>query len=144
MQQQYSEHSLNRVGPSDGKSTFHVLSRSVGLMLKSLLAAALAAIITAIPAHGDDWDYWDDPEGAYLSVLAENGITHPSDSQSLASGYYVCENIARGMMPRAVENDVAKNAPKLSGYQAEVIVATAVAWLCPEYGSWYIDNRPPD
>lgn len=110
-------------------------------MLKSLLVATLAVVVTAIPAHADKGPAGDDPKDNYLFVLRSAGITWRSDSEAVEGGIGWCSNIARGVKPRVLMAEQAKLAPKLSSVQAETVVDSAVVWLCPQYNLWYIANR---
>ena len=109
-------------------------------MLKPLLVATFAAIVTAIPAHADKGPAGDNPEDNYLYVLASEGITWRSDSEAVEGGIGWCSNIARGVKPRVLMAEQVKLAPALSPYQAKVLVDSAVTWLCPQYIRWYLAN----
>ena len=110
-------------------------------MLKSLLVATLAVLVTAIPAHADKGPAGDDPKDNYLFVLRSEGITWRSNSEAVEGGIGWCSNIARGVKPRVLMAEQARLAPALSSYQAEVLVDSAVTWLCPQYIRWYLANR---
>ena len=110
-------------------------------MLKPLLIATLAAVLTAIPAQADKGPAGDDPKDNYLFVLRSEGITWRSDTEAVEGGIGWCSNIARGVEPRELMAEQAKLAPALSPYQAEVLVDSAVTWLCPQYIHWYLANR---
>lgn len=110
-------------------------------IVRALFAAALAIAVTAIPAHADKGPAGDDPEDNYIFVLRSEGITFRSDSEAVDVGIGVCSNIGRGVKPRAMMAEVARLASALSSYQVEVLVDSAVTWLCPQYIRWYVANR---
>ena len=56
-------------------------------------------------------------------------------------GYEICGDIASGVMPRTAMAKLDANAPGLNSEQAETVVDSAVAWLCPEYIGQYLANR---
>jgi len=108
-------------------------------MLKSLLIATLAAIVTAIPAHADKGPAGDNPEDNFLFVLHSAGIT--PGSHAVEGGLGLCSNISRGVKPRSLMAEVAKLSPELSSVQAETVVDSAVVWLCPQFIAAYLRAR---
>ncbi len=110
-------------------------------MLKPLLVAILAAIVTAIPAHSEEGPAGDNPEDNYLYVLDSEGITASSDSGAVDLGLALCGRVATGVEPSRLIAGVADFAPTLTSDQAEVVVDSAVTWLCPEYLRQYLASR---
>lgn len=117
------------------------ITRLLGAALCSPLATAVAAIITATPAQADDGPAGDDPIDNYLFVLDSEGINPTNDSGAVTVGYALCDEIASGAMPRILMKSLAANEPDLSAYQVEVVVDSAVVWLCPEYLNQYLAYR---
>lgn len=110
-------------------------------MIKPLLVATLAAIVTSIQAHADKGPAGDDPRDNFLYVLEYEEIHPASDSEAIALGYEICSDIASGVMPRTAMAKLDADAPGLNSYQSEIVVDSAVTWLCPEYSLWYINNK---
>jgi hypothetical protein len=111
-------------------------------MIKPLLVPTLAAaIVTAIPAHADDGPAGDNPEDNYLYVLHSEGISASSDSDAVELGLALCGRVATGVKPRTLMAGVAEFAPGLSGEEVEVVVDSAVVWLCPQYIRQYLADR---
>ena len=111
-------------------------------MIKPLLVATLAAIVTAVPAHADGPAGPDSgPEDNYLYVLRSEGINASSDSDAVELGLALCGRVATGVKPRTLMAGVADFAPTLTSVQAEVVVDSAVVWLCPDYLRQYLAGR---
>ena len=108
---------------------------------KAPLAAALAVVATAIPAHADDGPAGDGPRDNFLFVLHSEGINTPSVSDAIKGGYELCDQIASGVMPRTLVDEIAAHDNGLSADQADTVVATAVTWLCPQYLRQYLASR---
>ena len=107
-------------------------------MLKPLLIATLAAVLTATPAHADRGPAGDNPEDNYLFVLNSEGINASSDSGAVELGLALCRSFATGGKPRNLMAGVAEFAPTLTSYQAETVVDSAVVWLCPQFIAAYL------
>lgn len=75
-----------------------------------------------------------DPEGDFLTVISDGGITWPSDktAQVIETGYAVCQDWASGA---SFEQEVADltEVTGWSDYQAGYFVGAATGAFCPEY-----------
>ena len=111
------------------------------MRISRMSIALVATLVTAIPAHADNGPAGDNPEDNYLYILADDGIHPANDSEAVALGYEICDDIASGMMPRKAMAKLDASTPRLNAEQAETVVDSAVAWLCPEYIGQYLANR---
>ncbi|MGD9619562.1 MAG: DUF732 domain-containing protein [Mycolicibacterium sp.] len=75
-----------------------------------------------------------DPEGDFLTVIADGGITWPSDktAQVIETGYAVCQDWANGA---TFEQEVADltSVTGWSDYQAGYFIGAATGAFCPEH-----------
>jgi hypothetical protein len=90
--------------------------------------AALALVIAPVASA--------DPEGDFLTVISDGGITWPSDktAQVIETGYAVCQDWASGA---TFEQEVADltEVTSWSDYQAGYFIGAATGAFCPEYES---------
>lgn len=118
-----------------------VTSPLLAAVLRAPLAVALAAIVTAIPANADEGPAGDNPEDNYLYVLDSEGINPTNDSDAVTAGYALCDQMASGARADTLMDGLAANAPDLSAEQVEVVVSSAVTWLCPRYIRQYLATQ---
>lgn len=99
------------------------------ITIASAAAAAFAAVaLLSAPAAVAD------PEGDFLTVIADGGITWPSDktAQVIETGYAVCQDWANGA---TFEQEVA-DLTSVTGwteYQAGYFIGAATGAFCPEH-----------
>ncbi|GAB3218319.1 DUF732 domain-containing protein [Mycolicibacterium hippocampi] len=101
--------------------------------MKIMFACAAAAAFGAV-ALGGAPVAGADPEGDFLTVISDGGITWPSDktAQVIETGYAVCQDWAAGV---TFEQEVADltSATAWSDYQAGYFIGAATGAFCPEY-----------
>lgn len=100
------------------------------IMIASAATAAFAAIaLVGAPAAVAD------PEGDFLTIISDGGITWPSDktAQVIETGYAVCQDWENGA---TFEQEVADltEVTSWSDYQAGYFIGAATGAFCPEYG----------
>jgi hypothetical protein len=97
-----------------------------------VLAAVLGAVATlsfAAPAHGDPGG----GDAAFLSALANAGITVPNPGQAISSAQAVCGLMRNGETGLQVLTDVRNQNPQLTLDGAALFTAIASNTYCPEH-----------
>ena len=101
--------------------------------MKIMFACAATAAFGAV-ALGGAPVAGADPEGDFLTVISDGGITWPSDktAQVIETGYAVCQDWAGGI---TFEQEVADltSVTSWSDYQAGYFIGAATGAFCPEY-----------
>ncbi|NVN53586.1 DUF732 domain-containing protein [Mycolicibacterium hippocampi] len=90
-------------------------------------AFAAVALVTAPAALAD-------PEGDFLTVISDGGITWPSDktAQVIETGYAVCQDWDNGATLMQEVTDLT-GATGWSTDQAATFIGAATGAFCPEY-----------
>ncbi|OBK10379.1 DUF732 domain-containing protein [Mycobacterium asiaticum] len=99
------------------------------MRLRLALAAAVATIGLAVPAQADPGG----DDAAFLSALANAGITVPNPAQAVASAQAVCGLMRNGETGLQVLTDVRKQNPALTLDAAAMFTAIASNSYCPEH-----------
>ncbi len=101
--------------------------------MKLTIACAAAAAFAAVAVVGAPAALAD-PEGDFLTVIGNGGITWPSDKtqQVIETGRAVCQDWDSGA---SFEQEVADltGATDWSDYQAGYFIGAATGAFCPEY-----------
>ncbi|UXA12823.1 DUF732 domain-containing protein [Mycobacterium sp. SMC-8] len=101
--------------------------------MKITIACAASAALAAVALIGAPAAFAD-PEGDFLTVIGNGGITWPSDKtqQVIETGYAVCQDWDNGA---SFEQEVADltSVTDWSDYQAGYFIGAATGAFCPEY-----------
>lgn len=93
------------------------------------VVAAVAMLSPAPPAHADPGG----DDAAFLSALANAGITVPNPGQAIASAQAVCGLMRNGETGLQVLTDVKNQNPALTLDGAALFTAIASNTYCPEH-----------
>lgn len=109
--------------PKTATALLHTREKETQRLVKlftTMVAASLAVLALAAPAHADD--------NAFINDVQSQGIPMPQGpTRALAGGYTVCEHLHAGMPPQA--------AASMCGWMAAwcpQLVADAQRDLCPD------------
>lgn len=101
--------------------------------MKMTIACAATAVFGAV-ALASAPAALADPEGDFLTVISNGGITWASDktAQVIETGYAVCQDWANGI---TFEQEVAdlQSVTSWTDYQAGYFIGAATGAFCPEY-----------
>lgn len=101
--------------------------------MKLTITCAATAAFAAVALAGAPAAFAD-PEGDFLTVISDGGITWPSEktAQVIETGYAVCNDWENGV---SFEQEVADltSVTDWSDYQAGYFIGAATGAFCPEY-----------